>query len=160
LLRQKKYPEAIAAWERFLREHPVHGLWNTAQRQLIDAHYAIGDDAYKAKKYDEARRAWQAFQERYPLDLRNGDIVFRLGMMLHDEKRPADAIDQWRKVASKYADTEAASRAQFMIALTHEQQDRFDDATAAYREVKGSWQPEAQRRLQALRQRRLVAYTE
>ncbi len=160
LLRQKKDGEAIATWEQFLREFPFHHLWNTVQRQLIDAHYAVGDEAYRAKKHDEARRAWQAFQERYPLDFRNGDIMFRLGMMLYDEKQFAPAIEQWQKVASKYRDSEAASRAQFMIAKTHEEGDRFEEAMAAYKEVKGTWQAEAQRRLNGLRGRNLMVYTE
>src|SRR5205823_4987317 len=29
LLRQKRPDAAIAAWEQFLRDHPVHRLWNT-----------------------------------------------------------------------------------------------------------------------------------
>jgi uncharacterized protein YfaS (alpha-2-macroglobulin family)/TolA-binding protein len=160
LLRQKRWQEAIAAWEQFLREHPVHRLWNTVQRQLIDASYAIGDEAYRAKRYDEARRVWQSFQERYPLDVRNGDIMFRLGMMLHEEKQYPAAVEQWRKVASKYPDTESASRAQFMIGMTAEKQDHFEEAMAAYREVKGLWQAEAQRRVQGMRQRKLATYTE
>ncbi|MCS6861673.1 MAG: tetratricopeptide repeat protein, partial [Abditibacteriales bacterium] len=159
-LRLKKYSDAIAAWEAFLREHPVHRLWNSVQRQVIDAQYAIGDEAYKAKKYDEARQVWAAFQEKYPLDVRNADIMFRLGMMLHEEKKYDAAMEQWQKVASKYADTESASRAQFMIAMTLEKQDKFEEAMEAFRKVTGNWQQEAQRRLQALRQRKLVVYTE
>lgn len=159
-LRLKKYNDAIAAWEVFLREHPVHRLWNSVQRQVIDAQYTIGDEAYKAKKYDDARKVWAAFQEKYPLDVRNADIMFRLGMMLHEEKKYDAAIEQWQKVASKYADTESASRAQFMIAMTLEKQDKFEEAMEAYRKVTGNWQGEAQRRVQALRQRKLVVYTE
>ncbi|MDQ3813495.1 MAG: tetratricopeptide repeat protein, partial [Armatimonadota bacterium] len=159
-LRQKKYDKAIATWEQFLREHPVHRLWNAVQRQVIDAHYEIGEEAYKAKKYDDARRAWQAFQEKYPLDVRNADIMFRLGVMLDEEKKYDEAIEQWRKVASKYPDTEAASRAQFMIAMTYEKLDKFEAAMTALREVGGNWQQEAQRRLQLLKERKLVVYTE
>ncbi len=159
-LRLKKYNDAIAAWEVFLREHPVHRLWNSVQRLVIDAQYTIGDEAYKAKKYDDARKVWSAFQEKYPLDVRNADIMFRLGMMLHEEQKYDAAIEQWQKVASKYADTESASRAQFMIAMTLEKQDKFEEAMEAYRKVTGNWQGEAQRRVQALRQRKLVVYTE
>ena len=108
-LRQKKFPEAIAAWEKFLAEHPVHRLWNEVQRQLIDAHYAIGDEAYKAKGYEAARKAWDAFTQKYPLDVRNADIMFRLGMMQHDAEKYDDAIAQWRRVVSKYPSSEAAS---------------------------------------------------
>ncbi len=160
LLRQKNYDAAITAWEAFLREHPVHRLWQSVQRQVLDAQYAIGDEAYTAKKYDAARLAWQAFQDKYPLDVRNADIMFRLGMMLYDAKQYDAAIEQWKKVASKYGGTEAASRAQFMTAMTYETLGRFEDAMAAHRLVTGKWQNDAQARLAELKNRKLLVYTE
>lgn len=160
LLRQKKYDAAISAWETFLREHPDHALWQTVQRQVIDAYYAIGDEAYTKKQYDTARKAWQAFQDKYPLDLRNADIMFRLGMMFYDAKQYDAAIEQWKKVIGKYPSTEAASRAQFMTAMTYETMGRFDDALIAHRGVTGKWQSDAQARLSELKNRKMLVYTE
>lgn len=159
-LRQKKHAEAIAVWEGFLRDHPVHPLWNTVQRQIIDAEYAIGDEAYTAKRYAEARQSWQQFEQKYPIDVRNADIMFRLGMILSEGKQYDAAISQWQKVVSKYADTEAASRSQFMIALTYERLNRFDDAFTAYKAVRGRWQSDAQSQINELRNRKLLVYTE
>lgn len=160
LLRQKKFDDAIAVWQGFLRDHPVHAMWNQVQRELIDAQYAIGEEAYKANKYDEARRAWDVFTDKYPLDTRNADIMFRLGVMQSDAKKYEEAIVEWRKVISKYGATEAASRAQFMIAQTYEKLDRWDDAFAALKLVQGRYQADAQARLATLKARRMVVYTE
>lgn len=160
LLSQKKFDDAIGAWQNFLRDEPVHRLWNDVQRKIIDAQYAIGDEAYKANSYPEARRAWELFSEKYPLDGRNADIMFRLGMMQYDAKAYDAAVEQWRKVISKYASTDAASRAQYMIALTYEKRDQWDDAFAALKLVQGQWGDEAKSRLATLKARRLVVYTE
>lgn len=160
LLRQKKYDAAIGAWETLLREHPDHALWQTVQRQVIDAQYAIGDEAYAKKDYAAARVAWKAFQDKYPLDVRNADIMFRLGNMLSDAKQYDAAIEQWKKVSSKYPATEAASRAQFMIALTYETLGRFEDAFTAHRAVTGKWESAAQARLNELKNRKMLVYTE
>ena len=160
LLRQKKYDAAISAWEALLREHPDHALWQTVQRQVIDAQYAIGDEAYAKKDYEAARLAWKAFQDKYPLDVRNADIMFRLGNMLSDAKQYDAAIEQWKKVSSKYPSTEAASRSQFMIAMTYETLGRFEDAFIAHRAVTGKWQSAAQARLNELKNRKMLVYTE
>jgi uncharacterized protein YfaS (alpha-2-macroglobulin family)/TolA-binding protein len=158
--RQKKFSEAIAAWEKFLTEHPVHSKWNEVQRLVIDTYYAIGEEAYKNKDYDAARRAWDDFAARYPLDVRNADIMFRLGVMQDEAGQHEEALAQWRRVVSKYAGTEAASRAQYMIALTYEKLEKWDDAFAALKLVQGKWQSEAQQHLSTLKERRLVVYTE
>ena len=130
-----------------MREHPDHALWQTVQRQVIDAQYAIGDEAYAKKDYEAARLAWKAFQDKYPLDVRNADIMFRLGNMLSDAKQYDAAIEQWKKVTSKYPSTEAASRSQFMIAMTYETLGRFEEAFIAHRAVTGKWQSAAQARV-------------
>jgi uncharacterized protein YfaS (alpha-2-macroglobulin family)/TolA-binding protein len=158
--RQKKFTEAIAAWEKFLADHSVHAKWNEVQRLVIDTYYAIGEEAYKNKDYDGARKAWDDFTRRYPLDVRNADIMFRLGVMLDEAGKHEEALAQWRRVVSKYAGTEAASRAQYMIALTYEKLGQWDEAFAALKLVQGKWQPEAQQHLSTLRERRLVVYTE
>jgi uncharacterized protein YfaS (alpha-2-macroglobulin family)/TolA-binding protein len=158
--RQKKFQSAITSWEKFLAEHPVHTRWNEVQRLVIDTHYAIGEEAYKKKDYDGARRAWDDFAARYPLDVRNADIMFRLGVMQDEADKQEEALAQWRRVVSKYSGTEAASRAQYMIALAYEKLGQWDDAFAALKLVQGKWQSEAQQHLTVLKARRLVVYTE
>jgi len=161
-LHQKRYREAIATWEQFLRTHVTHSSWNEVQRQVIDAEYLIGTEAYAAKRYDEAREVWTVFQERHPLDVRNPDIMFLLGMIEYEQEHWDAAIAQWEKLTSKYPDTEAAARGWFMIAQTYETRlDRLTDAMKVYEKVQqGPWQQEAQQRLARLRQPELVVFTE
>lgn len=159
-LRQKKFDQAIATWEKFLAEHSVHRLWTQVQQQIINANYLIGEEAYKDKDYKAARAAWEAFSQKYPLDWRNGDIMFRLGMILYEAGQYEEALAQWRKAISKYGGTESASRSLYMIALTLEKQGKWDDALAALKLVTGKWQNEAQTRLTTLKTPRLAVFTE
>jgi len=161
-LRQKQFRAAIEAWEQFLRTYVTHSSWNEIQRQVIDTEYLIGADAYADKRYDEAREVWAVFQERHPLDVRNPDIMFLLGMMHFEQGQWDPAIVQWEKLTSKYPDTEAAARGWFMIGQTYEQKlDQLAAAMKAYEKVQqGEWQNLAQQRLAALKQKQLVVYTE
>ncbi|NCO41824.1 MAG: tetratricopeptide repeat protein, partial [Armatimonadetes bacterium] len=162
LAAQKRYPQAIDTWNEFLVKFTNHRLWNQVQRQILDTEYLIGDEAYRAKKYADALKAWDAFRAKYPLDVRNPDIMFMRGMIQHDQKKYPEAIAEWAKLTSKYPETEPAARAWLLTGDAYETKTfEFEKAIEAYGKVgEGQWQAEAQQRLAALKQKKLVLYTE
>ncbi|PIX39423.1 MAG: hypothetical protein COZ56_17645 [Armatimonadetes bacterium CG_4_8_14_3_um_filter_58_9] len=160
--RQRYLPEAIEVWREFLKRHPNHSLSPQVQRRLLDTEYLIGQQAYDKKNYEDAADVWKRFQDEHPLDQRNPDIMFMFGQMDYDQEQYPAAIEKWKQLTSKYQGVDAAFRAWLTIGVTQEERLQDYDASAeSYAKVTGGqWAAEAQRRLNALKEKKFVVYTE
>ena len=133
---QKKFPEAIAAWQDYLARHPAHKLWNAAQSQVVGTEFLMAVEKFQAKQYEAARKAIEAFLAKYPLDLRGPELLLLVARSFYEEENYEAAIAQWRRVASKYPESNEASRAQYLIAETLERKlGKLEDALEEYRKV-------------------------
>lgn len=133
---EKKYAEALAAWREYLAKHPSDQRWSEVQQEVVNTEYLMGLEKFEAKQYDEAVRLWSDFLARYPLDNRGAEILVQFGWMNHHQKKWEAAIADWRRVVSKYPNTEPAAEAQWLIAETLEQQlGQFDKAIDEYRKI-------------------------
>lgn len=161
---QKKYDDAIGAWNQYVARYPNGPQWSAAQQRIVDAEFQIGLDAMTDKRYDDARTAWTAFLQKYPLDSRAPTILMNFGTMAcnrqleleKDGKSPNwnEPIGHWRRLVNKYPGTEQAGWAQFRIADTLEQ--KAQDLEAAIEEYrKLTWSNWAQRARQ--REREMTA---
>ncbi|MCC9609742.1 tetratricopeptide repeat protein [Blastopirellula sp. JC732] len=161
LARQKKFDDAIAAWRTYLQQHPTHGHWSEAQRQIINAEYAKGLDAMEREDYDAARAAWGEFLVKYPIDERNRAIQNNFAQMLFQQKKYDEAIAAWRQVVSKYPQTEEASVAQYRVAQTlAENLNRLADAMEEYKKLNwGSQAGPAQQQIALLSNKSLAIST-
>lgn len=156
---QKKFTEAIAAWKDFLDKHPADSNWANVQRGVINTEFAMGDAQRAEKNFDQARELWSTFLNKYPLDARAPFILFAFGDMNFataaeqlakqreaakpgEQVQPAaqtkklfeDAISDWRRVVSKYPNSNEASQAAFVIGVTLEDQlGQLADALEAYK---------------------------
>ncbi|UUO05786.1 tetratricopeptide repeat protein [Blastopirellula sp. J2-11] len=161
LARQKKFDDAIVAWRTYLQQHPTHGHWSEAQRQIINAEYAKGLDALEREDYDAARAAWGEFLVKYPIDERNRSIQNSFAEMLFAQKKYEEAIAAWRQVVSKYPQTEEASIAQYRVAQTlAENLNRLADAMVEYKKLTwGSHAGSAQQQIALLSNKSLSIST-
>lgn len=181
---QKKFTEAIAAWRSFLEKFPTDPKWSGVQRLIIDTEFAAAENHFSRQEYPVARQDWETFLNKYPLDPRVALILYRFGEMQYSMaakiadavKAPAKltadqqaevnkllngAIEDWQRLASKYPDTEEASRASLMIGVAYEERlGKLSDAVDAYRKVTGPHQPQALQRLVALTSPQLEIITE
>ncbi len=187
---QKKFEEAIAAWREFLDEHPTDSRWSEVQRTIVDTEYAMAEEQREAGNYDAARTLWETFLNKYPLDARAPQILFHFGRMKYtaaverhaervkaavdegnspqsvarDDEETAlfeQAIEDWKRLVSKYPGTGEASHASFMIGLTLEDQlGRLEEALKAYKTVTGEQQSTAQQRINGLTSPQLEIVTE
>ena len=135
-LARKKYDDAKAIFGDYIANHPNGPHWSRCQQGIIEADFRVGSDLMKEKEYEAARAKWETFLVKYPLEGRNQEIMYNFGEMhrlraeaIKDSDDDADArrrelhtkaIEAWKKLVGKYANTEVASRAQYMIAFTHE----------------------------------------
>lgn len=159
---QKKFTEALAAWQDYLAKHPAHQDWNMVQRAIIDTEYLMGQEKRQAKEYDAARQLWTAFLAKYPLEDRNRHIMLEFGQMQFDQGKFPEAIAEWRRLVSKYPQTEESSQAQFQIAATLEDKlSQFTEALKEYRALNwGGYVGPAQQRIARLTSKSIAIVTE
>ncbi len=117
---QRKFTAALEAWREYLAKHPSHHAWSDVQQQIVNTEYLMAADKAKAKQFDDARKLWTEFLAKYPLDSRDPGILYAFGLMDFQQEKFTAAIDDWRRLVSKYPGTEDASRGQYMIAVTLE----------------------------------------
>ena len=133
---QRKYPEALEAWREYLTKHPAHKAWSDVQRDIIDTEYLMACEKLEARQYDAANKLFAEFLVKYPLDPRSPDILLLMSRKVYAEEKWDEAIANWRRVVSKYPDTDAASLAQFSIADTFERKlGKLEEALEEYRKV-------------------------
>ncbi len=133
---QKKYTEAIEAWRDYLAKYPSDKEWSNVQREIINTEYLMAREKLEAKQYDAANRLFGEFLAKYPLDERVPDILLLMNRKVVEEKKWEEAIAGWRRIVSKYPESEAASQAQFDIAETLETKlGKFEEALDEYRKT-------------------------
>ena len=139
-LQQGKYDEALAAWREYLAEHPAHKDWSEVQREIINTEYLKAQAKIEAEEYDAANELFAAFLAKYPLDPRNPRILLSMNLKFQHEEKWDEAIVNWRRLVSKYPQSDEASRAQYRIAVTLETEfGKLEEALKEYRKV--TWGP-------------------
>ena len=187
---QKKYTEAITAWQEFLNQHPTDSNWSNVQRVVINTEFAMAAEQMSQKNYAAARKLWETFLNKYPLDTRAASILFRFGQMQYaeavgelaarqkqakedgeefdriilndDEQKLFEAaIADWRRLVSKYPKTNDASYAAYSIGITLEDRlAKLPEALEAYKQVTGSYVNQAKQRIANLTAKQLEILTE
>ncbi|MBN2531685.1 MAG: tetratricopeptide repeat protein [Spirochaetales bacterium] len=173
--KQADYREAIRIFSDYIARFPNGPHWTKAQSGIIDAEYQIGVNLLEEKKYAEVEKHWNDFLIKHPLDARSRKILFTLAQMYYEEANRLKAENQdgagevfqkaitgFRKLVSKYPNTEEASLAQLKIGEVYEQSLKdFESALKAYRDLTwGTWYQEAQARVQKMVNKELVVRTE
>jgi tol-pal system protein YbgF len=104
-LREGRYPEAIAAWQRFLEAHPNGDLAG-------DAQYWLGEACYLSRDYNAAKEAFIALGLNHPQSARLPDALLKLGYIYGEQGDVARARDVLQKLVQVYPNTQAASLAE------------------------------------------------
>ena len=104
-LREGRYPEAVAAWRRFLNAHPNSGLAG-------DAQYWLGEAYYLSRDYNAAKEAFIALGLNHPQSARLPDALLKLGYIYGEQGDAARARDVLQKLVQVYPNTQAASLAE------------------------------------------------
>jgi len=161
-LMQERYTDALAAWREYLVKHPSDSAWSEVQRKVIDTEYAIAAGKAESKQYDAARPLLREFLAKYPLDERSPEILFLFGRMNYEEKKWEAAIDDWRRVVSKFPKSDEASLAQYRIAVVMEEElVKLDEALEEYRKVtSGSHASQAREAASRLESKTMTVVTE
>ncbi len=174
---QKLYDKAMVRFNAYINRYPDGPQWGDAQRQLINAEFAMAVDAVAEKKYDDAKNRFEQFLKKHPLESRNAQVLFTLGQIEFAaatklEKDKADtkliatayarAIDQWARLVSKYPRTNEASLALYRTGLIYEEKLKdLDKALETYRRLTwGSYASSARNRITFMTKKQLLIQTE
>ena len=104
-LREGRYPEAIANFQRFLNAYPD-------SRLAGDAQYGLGESYYVSRDYEAAKEAFINLGLRYPQSERLPDALLKLGYIygeLGDVNRAREVL---QKLVQVYPDSQAADLAE------------------------------------------------
>ena len=104
-LREGRYSEAVAGFQRFLVAYPASGLAGDAQYWLGEAHYL-------GRNYDAAKEAFIDMGLRYPQSARLPDALLKLGYLYGEQGDDDRAREVLRKLVEVYPNTQAASLAE------------------------------------------------
>lgn len=148
---QRKYEEAIATWQTYIKEHPNGSEWSACQNAIIDAEFQLGLAALTDRREDQAIERFDAFLRAHPLDERAPRILYLFGaahearaLDAEEAKAAPDviaghyrrAIDEWAKLVSKYPDSAEARAAMLKSGkLLEEKLGEFERALKLYQKL-------------------------
>jgi alpha-2-macroglobulin len=142
---KQDFDRAAAEWKTFLGKWPNHQLWGNIQQMISACSYEKGlvplVEARKAPEHEQAPllaqavKGFTAFLSEFPVHAKAAEAQYLLGEIAHMRKDYAGAIEAWRVVASKYADTGLAPAALFRVAGVTEKD--LGDLEQAIKEYEG-----------------------
>lgn len=101
-LREGRYQEAVAGFQRFLGAYPTSELAGDTQYWLAESHYVNGD-------YNAAREAFINLGLHHPQNARLPDALLKLGYIYGELDDAVRAREVLEKLVQVYPDTQAAS---------------------------------------------------
>ena len=104
VLNEKRYSQAITAFEAFIIDHPE-------STSVPNAQYWLGQLLYREKKRDEARIAFLVVIEKYPKSNKRADSLFKIGIIDEYSGSIDSAKSFYQKTISEYPSSSAAGLA-------------------------------------------------
>lgn len=101
LLRQGRYPQAEAAFAKFLADYPQSDLTDNAQ-------YWLGETHYVNREFETALGAFQVVIENHPDSRKVPDALLKAGFCEYELQRYADARNSLESVVEQFPDSTAA----------------------------------------------------
>ncbi len=177
LAAQKKYGEAVASWQSYIKDYPNGPQWSDCQEAIIDTEFRAGMDALSEKQDAAATERFEAFLRAHPLDPRSSKILYIFGALhearaLELEESKAEsavirasfqkAIDEWAKLVSKYPAAPESIAALFRSAVILEEKlGEFEKALKLQQKLAAEFQhAPACTRIAALTQKSLTLAAE
>ncbi len=160
---QRRFAEAIEAFQGYLGQYPNGPQSADAQRAILDVRLAVADSLEQDEKHAQARAAWTEFANANPLEERVPFALYRVGRSFLQEKpkQVDQAIAAWETLIGKFPGTEHAAHAQFDIADLFEH-DKGDPETAIerFRKIEVEpWKAQAAQRIAVMESKSLVVIT-
>lgn len=109
LIRERNFPEAVAALNRFTENHPDHALTPNAWYWLGEVHLVNRENA-------DASRAFRKLVDEFPEDSRVPDSLYKLGVIAQQQGDQTEATRLYRKVMNEFPDSQSAKLSEARLA--------------------------------------------
>lgn len=104
LLKEGRYKESIAAFEKFKLDYP-------GSKYADNAQYWLGEANYVSRDYEKALEAFQQLIARYPDSSKNPGARLKIGYVYFELKNWPAAREALQQVMTLYPDTTVAKKA-------------------------------------------------
>lgn len=104
VLEDKRYDDAIPAFQSFLKNFPN-------STYAANAHYWLGQLFFAKREYSEAKQQFETVVNDYPDSNKRGDCLLKLGAIASEQNKSADAKAYYEQVVEEYPDSTEANLA-------------------------------------------------
>lgn len=109
LIRERQFPEAIAALNRFTENHPDHAL-------TPNAWYWLGEVHLVNREVAGASRAFKQVVDRFPRDPKVPDSLYKLGVIEQQQGNQSEATRLYQRVMDEFPDSQSAKLSEARLA--------------------------------------------
>ncbi|MCL1039773.1 tol-pal system protein YbgF [Shewanella corallii] len=99
--KERKYDEAIVAFDNFIKQYPNSTL-------IANANYWLGQLLYNKSDFTAAKQAFSAVVTRYKDSNKRADSLLKLGLIAEKTGDKVEAKNFYQQVQREYADTSSA----------------------------------------------------
>ncbi len=105
LVREKKYAQAVTAYESFLAKYPTG-------KYAVNAHYWLGQVHFVQGQLDDAGRQFKLVIDQYPQSSKAPDAMLKLAIILQQQNKPAAAKKLFNTIIQNYPGSSTARLAE------------------------------------------------
>lgn len=108
LLAAKKYDEAIASFQDYLKQYPTGQF-------VANTHYWLGEIYFLQNKMPLSQTEFQTILNKYPKDQKVPDAMLKLAFINDNTGKHSEARQQLKEIIKRYPDTSAAQLASLRL---------------------------------------------
>ncbi len=121
LFNQKKYMEAMEAYEKFIQQSP-------SSKDIPDALYRVGLCYYRQEYYTQAITAWESLTDKFPQHERTEEAAFQIADTYFRAQKYDKAIETYRRIISRYPNNKGILEANMRIGQSYYNAGNDDNA--------------------------------
>lgn len=112
VLNERKYNEAIPAFEVFLKKYPQSSYTS-------NAYYWLGQLQFSKNQYKRAKSSFEAVVNKYPKSTKRSDCLFKLALIAQKEGQAKKAKSLYQKVVDEYPESSVSKLANSKLKQVH-----------------------------------------
>ncbi|GHF97489.1 tol-pal system protein YbgF [Thalassotalea marina] len=105
VLKEKKYDDAIPAFQQFIEQYP-------SSSYAANAYYWLGQLLFNKGELAQAKNAFNVVVSEFTQSTKRSDAILKLGMVEQKQNNNARALNLYQQVISEYPGSSAAKLAQ------------------------------------------------
>lgn len=131
-LQEKKYGDAVRAFEIVVRKYPSFELLDQSMLNLGIAEFGQAQQSAKQSDYQRAEVALGRMLKQFPMSQFAGRALYYRGECLYELKKPAEAAAAFDQLVTDYPEHELAADSLYAAGSAYEELNQLPKALEAY----------------------------